>query len=68
MKNTDPSTTRGLSDSLEPNIYDKLALHNLRSKTKPDAHIEPMKELVQMTNQNLKSPAIELPKLATNRS
>ena len=68
MKNTNPSIRRELLKSPEPNICDKLVLHNLVSKIEPDAHVEPTKELVQTTKRNLKSPAIELPKLATNRS
>ena len=39
MKNTDPSTTRGLSESPKPNIHDNLVLHDLRSKIEPDAYL-----------------------------
>ena len=70
-KNTYQTNTRGLFESPEPNIHGNLVvvLHDLRSKkTKPDAHIESTEELTQMTKWNLKSPAIELPKLATNWS
>ena len=51
MKNINPSNRTGLLESPEPNVCDKLVLHNLRSKTEPDAHVEPTKELAQMTNE-----------------